>query len=191
MTSCKNCKERSAMKTRALTDKDLSDLGIPVRVREGAHVLECEQCGAKEVVIESMGHLLAAAAFALAFVPYKLNGEEVRFCRKALGISGKRLAEVLSVQPETVSRWENDKQPVTDALEKILRMRVASELRDRAQGMDDPGLEAILSLELSPVRKDKEVPVLVYAEMPAGGEHCHGSGSEEKEPNRYKKVAIG
>ena len=42
----------------------------------------------------------------------RLTGAEIRFLRKHLGWSGEDFAGVLSVRPETVSRWENEKEPM-------------------------------------------------------------------------------
>lgn len=176
MASCKHC-GGPRIETRALADKDLADLGIPVRVAEGAHVSLCGDCGREEVFVESMGDLLLAASMTLAFVPYKLNSQEIKFCRKTLGLSGKSLASLMSVQPETVSRWENDKQPINDAVEKIFRMNVVDMLKDRVPHSLNLGLGCILALDLSPVRRREDIPTLVYGEyqdVPLEGDP-HGS----------------
>lgn len=40
------------------------------------------------------------------------SGEALRFIRKALGLRGFELAELMGVTGETVSRWENGQRPV-------------------------------------------------------------------------------
>ena len=145
---------------------DFADLGVPVRVSNGAQLITCEECGAAETVIESLKELIVTAAVALSFVPYKLNDEEIRFCRKAIGKSGKDLALLLGVKPETVSRWENGKQPINDATEKIFRQIVVVELKDSVPHLEDIRYENIFTLILSPVRNQRDVPLLKYNQRP-------------------------
>ena len=57
-----------------------------------------------------MEGLRAAMAVTRVNDPLKLNGREIRFLRKALGYTGKELAEKMQVTAESVSRWENDKE---------------------------------------------------------------------------------
>lgn len=51
-----------------------------------------------------------------------LRGEEVKFLRKEMGIKSKNMAAMLSLNPETYSRWENGKQEVAACHDKTLRM---------------------------------------------------------------------
>lgn len=165
MTSCNKCNSQRTQ-AKPLTDIDLADLGIPVRVSNGAQVVRCEDCGEEETVIENPTQLVRVAAFHLVFAPYRLNHLEVRFCRKTAGMSGKSLAERLSIQPETVSRWENGKQQISDAIERIFRQWVYVLLRDKDPWLSDEGYqigtETILTLDLSPIRKPEDVPLLSY-----------------------------
>lgn len=161
MTSCKHCGS-SRVKTRALTDKDLSELGIPVRVSNGASIVKCEKCGEEDALIASMNELIAAAAISLAFAPYKLNSDEVLFCRKAMGFTGKKLAKILDVKPETVSRWENGKQPIADSTEKLFRQHVVLALREHTVRLKSKSIDSIVTLLLSPVRHEADIPSLRY-----------------------------
>jgi transcriptional regulator with XRE-family HTH domain len=40
-----------------------------------------------------------------------VSGAELKFARKALGLRQTELAEYLGVEPETISRWENNRDP--------------------------------------------------------------------------------
>lgn len=90
-------------------------------------VRTCEACGDEEVVIPDMPGLHQRIAELLATKEARLKPEEIRFLRVHLGLSGKDFAELLSVRPETVSRWETDvdhEMKVTN--EKFLRMMILS-----------------------------------------------------------------
>ncbi len=52
----------------------------------------------------------------------RLLGDEIFFLRKALGLTGAKLAERLGFQRVEVSRWENDRHPI--AFEADFRLRL-------------------------------------------------------------------
>lgn len=161
MSSCKKC-GGDRIRTVAPTKKHLAGLGLPVRVSGGVVVNICEGCGEEDLLIHDMDQLLRVAAINLAFVPYKLNGSEIRFCRRAIKVNGKTLADLLSVTAETVSRWENDKQTVNDALEKMLRVMIVHRIGKEIKGEQEFDINQIFSLDLSPLRGDADVPLLSY-----------------------------
>ncbi len=53
-----------------------------------------------------------------------MRGEQVRFLRKYLGLSGVDFARTLDVAPETVSRWEHDRERMSVSLDRFLRLMV-------------------------------------------------------------------
>ena len=56
----------------------------------------------------------------------RLTGAEVRFLRKAgLGLSQIDFARTVGVDPATVSRWENDKEPVGTPADRAIRLMAA------------------------------------------------------------------
>jgi putative zinc finger/helix-turn-helix YgiT family protein len=73
--------------------------------------VRCEECS--DVAIDGPSierfELMAAAHLARSG---QVNGAILRFQRKAIGLGAKNLAELLGVAPETISRWENGKQPI-------------------------------------------------------------------------------
>ena len=62
-----------------------------------------------------------------------MNGTEMRKLRETLGMEQPELAEALgkAKRAETVSRWENDKNPIPKSIEKLLRSIVASHRRKK------------------------------------------------------------
>ncbi len=51
-----------------------------------------------------------------------LNGAEIRFLRKELDLSQDMLSEVLGVSESTIRNWENQRQPITSAADRVLRL---------------------------------------------------------------------
>lgn len=95
----------------------------------GVTVHRCATCGAHSASIPKMASLHAAlAAMVINTVP-KLSGAEVRFLRKFIGYSGADFAARVGVGAETVSRWENDKEPIGTVAERLVRLMVATEKR--------------------------------------------------------------
>lgn len=58
------------------------------------------------------GRLEIAAARAVLAQAESINGDELKYARKAMGLRQPDLAALLEVATETVSRWENDKDPI-------------------------------------------------------------------------------
>jgi putative transcriptional regulator len=90
-------------------------------------VRRCQSCGEWEVVIPKMEQLHRVLAQTVAQAKSRLQGSEIRFLRKYLGYSGAEAASALSVTPETMSRWENDKVPISQSAERFLRLMVLSQ----------------------------------------------------------------
>lgn len=114
-------------------------------------------CEVVETVIPSLGELVAATALARVQVPMKLNNKDICFLRKALGWQSKTLAKQLGVVPETISRWASADAPVpiTPSNEKLLRLFVVKNLKDKAPGVFvDP--EEILEMEIPAFRKSDD-----------------------------------
>jgi putative zinc finger/helix-turn-helix YgiT family protein len=91
----------------------------------GAEVARCAACDYSEVTIPNIEALHRRIAQVLIDKPTRLRGDEVRFLRKSLGWSATSFARHLSVKLETVSRWENDKQPIGAQADLLLRVLVA------------------------------------------------------------------
>ncbi len=109
-------------------------LGLPgVVVLDAVEEHRCVKCGTVAGIgFPNLVGLFAAAAVARVLNPTKLSGEELRSLRRALDMTGKQLAAALGVRLETVSRWENDKEPVGPTSEKLLRILVGLALNAQA-----------------------------------------------------------
>jgi DNA-binding XRE family transcriptional regulator len=107
--------------------------GMRVEVVDAVSELVCTKCGAVlRTDIPNLPSLLAAIAIARSKSEMKLNGSEIRFLRKTLGLPAKELSDALDVAEETVSRWENGHLVIGNSTERLLRWKVCSELADKA-----------------------------------------------------------
>ena len=99
------------------------DIGLdePITV-EGAEVARCANCGEEYVGIPRERALLKAVAHEVATKRPKLTAAEIRFLRTYLGLSSNDFAQVIGVDPSTVSRWENGHQDMGEQTERLLRL---------------------------------------------------------------------
>lgn len=98
----------------------------------GAEVERCGKCGALDgVTFQSMSQLIDVAARTVVAKQGRLSGAEVRFLRSFLDLEGAQLAETLGSNPSTVSRWENDHQPIGRHADLFLRALVLLELGEQ------------------------------------------------------------
>ena len=119
---CPECGARLVSKRQ---EHRYDECGLPHVTLVGAEVARCAACGYSEVTIPNIEALHRRIARVLIDKPTRLLGDEVRFLRKSLGWSATAFARHLSVQLETVSRWENDKQPIGAQADLLLRVLVA------------------------------------------------------------------
>lgn len=168
MQKCQVCGKNEATVIRVSYHvEDL--LGMRVGVSNCVEKAVCKACGEEVITIPDVNGLIAAAAVARVMVPTKLNGTEIKFLRKAIGISAKKLAEILKVRPETVSRWENDDtQQIGNSDEKLFRIIVGHSIKDgeedKAPAMDYSERE-IIEMNFNPLRVVDDAPLLNFARV--------------------------
>lgn len=88
----------------------------------------CAECGEVEIEIPNLESLQTAIAKTIASQPEKLKPEEIRFLRVHLGLSAVAFSKVLSVEAETVSRWERGRVDMKLTNERFLRLLILSKL---------------------------------------------------------------
>lgn len=88
----------------------------------------CVVCGEVEVEIPYLENLQSVIAKTIACQQEKLKPEEIRFLRVHLGLSAVAFSRVLSVEAETVSRWERGRADMKLTNERFLRLLILSKL---------------------------------------------------------------
>ncbi|MGH8122055.1 MAG: hypothetical protein ACREPT_04725 [Rudaea sp.] len=136
IAQCLSCGGKLASSEKAKSHI-YSGFGFPVLLINAATVSTCETCDEKEeITVPNLPGLTAAVALQRVMLPAKLSGADIRFVRKAIGISSAALAKHLEVTPESFSRYENDKLAISPPTEKLLRIIVGYMLKDKAPAME-------------------------------------------------------
>lgn len=127
------------------------DMGLPVLLLNS--VCENSMGNCSGVVVPDVLGLQAAMAVARIMDDFKLNGTEIRFLRRSIGMKATELAKFLDMSAETVSRWENNKELISTNAERVLRLRVYNTLKDRAPGVLEADINKIMDMTFKSVRK--------------------------------------
>jgi len=104
-----NCAQCGGPTTRTKKEQARVVLGSTFVVRAPAFV--CKTCRAVFTSGEVLQRVDVEVASVLASKG-DVNGESLRFMRKALGLRAFELAALLDVTAETMSRWEHDQRSV-------------------------------------------------------------------------------
>jgi len=132
-------------------DKRLGLPGVRIMLYNAVTLERCALCKRVEsVTVSDLEGLIAAVAVSRVLHPAKLNGGEILFLRKALELTGKELAALLEANEQTVSRWENDVDPIGPQSEKLLRRLVGDRLSDRAPCIDF-NAEMVYALQINTI----------------------------------------
>lgn len=126
---CTNCEARVTPDRR---NYRYAESGLSNVILQGIEVADCPKCGTSDVIIPRMAKIHRAIAQALASSPARLTGEQFRFLRKHLGLSGDELGSYLHTDRTKISKWENGEDkigPATDRLVRLLTAALDSELR--------------------------------------------------------------
>ena len=110
-------------------------------------------------------------AIALISKHPRLTAAEVRYLRKYLGWSGTDFAKHMGVTPESVSRWENDREQMSAVADRLLRLMVAT----KAPVTEYP-LDSLAELE------EESTPVRLRVERAKGGWHADSQGKTALRP---------
>jgi putative zinc finger/helix-turn-helix YgiT family protein len=133
--------------------------GLPNVVLVGVEVRRCPSCGQHELVLPRVTELHRTIAYGVIHKRARLSGAEVRFLRKYLGWSGVDFARHAGVDPSTVSNWENDKDAIGPASDRLLRLMVA-----HGAPVADFSLE-----ELTKIDNERRSPVVLRVAPKARG----------------------
>lgn len=102
--------------------------GLQVRLYD-ADLIVFDACGNVDPIIPRMNDLMRAISAAIISKPYRITGAETRFLRKYLGMTGEQFSRLLHVDKTTLSKWENDEDPIGQQSDLLVRSYVL--LRDQ------------------------------------------------------------
>lgn len=111
-----------------------------------------DEDGTTTAEIPAAKQLMRLLARNLLFSSGTLTGKEIRFLRKRLGMKAGDFAKVLGLEAETLSRIENEKQSLSEQVDKLTRMSYLLLCHDPALAED---AKRLMDLVQSAVEKRK------------------------------------
>lgn len=121
---CSNCEEPAKI---VHGNYKFKESGLDNVILCGIELIKCEGCGNEDPIIPALDDLFRTIALALVTKPYGLAGEEVRFLRKYMSLTGDEFSRMLHVDKTTLSKWENNDDPVGPQSDLAIRMMVMSQ----------------------------------------------------------------
>jgi putative transcriptional regulator len=124
--NCSSCGQ--SLKPSKISNYQYLESGLKNIFLKDIKSWNCMACGEVEVEIPNLENLQSAVARTVACQAEKLKPEEIRFLRVHLGLSAVAFSRVLSVEAETVSRWERGRTDMKLTNERFLRLLILSKL---------------------------------------------------------------
>lgn len=118
---CSNC-EKDAKVVRG--SYKFTESGLTNVVLQGIEIITCQHCGTEDPIIPRINDLMRCLAIAVICKPYPLQGEEIRFLRKYLRMTGDEFARLIDVDKTTVSKWETNDDQVGKNNDRLIRLTV-------------------------------------------------------------------
>lgn len=99
--------------------------GLSNVILQGVEIAECESCGNEDVILPRLEKIQRAIAQALSNSPIRLSGEQIRFLRNHLGMTGEGLGKFLHTDRTKISKWEHGEDRMGPTADRLLRLLVA------------------------------------------------------------------
>lgn len=130
---CSNCGSTAKVSRGSYRFKEC---GLKNVVLVGIDLIRCAECGNVDPIIPHTNELMGVLAVAVVSQPYRLSGEDIRFLRKFIGKSGKEFCDLLHVDKSTLSKWENNEDPIgasNDRLVRAIALALGDGLKERLE----------------------------------------------------------
>jgi transcriptional regulator with XRE-family HTH domain len=143
--------------------------GLPDVYLSGITVYRCPACPSVCPSIPRLEELHRVIARALVAKPSRLEGSEIRFLRKNIGIPAKKIARILGLTPETYSRAENGKNAgLSEPAEKLFRLMAKDDDDTDRRSVREAILGLADTLEKEDRRKTNKPSVRTFKLVRAG-----------------------
>ncbi|HEY6126848.1 MAG TPA: helix-turn-helix domain-containing protein [Candidatus Acidoferrum sp.] len=120
---CSNCGSEAKV---VRGDYEFKETGLRDLVLLDVELVKCGKCGNVDPVLFQVDELMHIAAVAILQKPYRLQGEELRFLRKHIDLNQEEFAKLLRVNKTTLSKWENNEDPIGIQSDLLARTVVIS-----------------------------------------------------------------
>jgi putative zinc finger/helix-turn-helix YgiT family protein len=117
------------------------------------------KCGKKFPIIPNILNLHSLISALIIKNPEPLNGKELRFLRKEIGLKAKDFARLLGVSKVTVSRWENDNESIGITSDKLIRLIFIQKKEEEEDQHFKIALKHIASVKKKGVKKAPKIEI--------------------------------
>jgi len=139
---CFKCKTK--MK-KIKTDYNYTESGLQNVILKGITAYKCTKCREINPVISNIKEVHRTIAQRLLKKDSLLTGKEIVYLRKEMKIRAKDLAQILGVTKVTVSRWENQKEQISPACDRLIRFLYDNKIFKQTCEIVRPGIEKLES----------------------------------------------
>lgn len=116
-----DCSQCGSMAKVTRGTYQFKESGLSYVYLKGIQLINCQECETVDPIIPHVNELMRVLVLAVIARPYRLGGAEIRFLRKFLGKTGEEFADILSVDRSTLSKWENNDDPVGEQSDRLIR----------------------------------------------------------------------
>jgi putative zinc finger/helix-turn-helix YgiT family protein len=120
---CVNCGEPVTPDRRSYR---YTESGVSNVVLQNVEIADCTKCGHSDVIIPRVAGIHRLIAGALLRSPARLTGEQLRFLRKHLGMTGGQFAKYLHTDRTKISKWERGEDRIGPSTDRLVRLLVAA-----------------------------------------------------------------
>lgn len=124
--SGRKCFECGGQMTREPRNHRYTESGLSNVVLQGVEISDCQKCGNPEFEIPRMSRLHRLLAIEVVKWPVRLNGEQIRFLRTRLNLTGEDFARYLHTDKTKISKWERGQDRVGPSSDRLIRLLVAA-----------------------------------------------------------------
>ena len=120
---CTNCGHavRPELRNYRYAESGLSNV-----VLKNLEVADCTNCGNSDVILPRIAKIHRAIAHAIANSPTRLTGEQLRFLRSHLRLSGDELGRYMCIDKTKISKWEQGEDRIGPSNDRLVRLLVAA-----------------------------------------------------------------
>lgn len=154
MDTCTKCGS-SDVNLTLLPEYQYDQFGISATLCYSVIQPTCNHCKHTVNIIPNEEGLDAALALVRVLSPIKLNGDELRFIRKVMGLQASVVAKQVEMSAENYSRLENGHNPINERTEKLFRFNAVIELQEKAPAID-ADIKSLRTMQLNPFREGQK-----------------------------------
>jgi putative zinc finger/helix-turn-helix YgiT family protein len=115
------CSECGAAATVVRGDYNFRESGLDYVYLHNIELIACDSCGNQDPIIRESKKLMRNLLIAVASKPEPLEGQDVRFIRKQLGMTQDAFSRLVGTDKTTISKWENNADPIGDQSDLLIR----------------------------------------------------------------------